>query len=128
MNLLLDTRLLLWAVVDSPRLPASARRLIANPSTDIAFSVASIWEIAIKHGRGRENFIVDPGQMRTQLLDRGFEEIAITGDHAMIVAGLPPIHRDPFDRLLLAQTMVEGLTLLTTDAQLVRYPGPIQRV
>lgn len=128
MNLLLDTQLLVWTVEGSPRLPTAARRLIADPASDVAFSVASIWEIAIKHGRGREEFIMDPRETRTQLLDRGFEEIAITGGHAVIVAELPPIHKDPFDRLLLAQAMTEGLTLLTTDAQLARYPGPIQRV
>ncbi len=110
------------------RLPDAALQMIADLNNTLHFSAASIWEIAIKHGRNRADFQFDPRKLRMNLLDQDFIEIAITGEHAVIVAQLPPIHKDPFDRLLLAQAMVEGLTLLTTDGQLARYPGPILRV
>ncbi len=128
MNLLLDSQILLWTVRDPSRLPQKAMSLISEADNSLFFSAASIWEIAIKHGRGRANFRFDPLDMRVGLLERGYGEIAVTGEHAAAVATLPPIHKDPFDRLLLAQAMVEGLTLLTTDQQIARYPGPIQRV
>ena len=110
------------------RLPDAALQMIADLNNTLHFSAASIWEIAIKHGRNRADFQFDPRKLRMNLLDHDFIEIAITGEHAVIVAQLPPIHKDPFDRLLLAQAMVEGLTLLTTDSQLACYPGPILRV
>ena len=128
MNVLFDTQLLIWMAREPARLPDAARHIIADLNNTLHFSAASIWEIAIKHGRNRADFQFDPRRLRLNLLDQDFAEIAITGDHAVIVAELPPIHKDPFDRLLLAQAMVEGLTLLTTDGQLARYPGPIQRV
>lgn len=128
MNLLLDTQILLWTVREPSRLSPTARALIADAANALFFSAASIWEIAIKHGRGRENFRFDPLEMRIGLLDRGYEEIAVTGEHAVVVATLPPIHKDPFDRLLVAQALIDGLTLLTADRTLARYPGPIQRI
>ena len=128
MNLLFDTQLLIWMAREPARLPDAALRMIADLNNTLHFSAASIWEIAIKHGRNRADFQFDPRKLRMNLLDQDFIEIAITGEHAVIVAQLPPIHKDPFDRLLLAQAMVEGLTLLTTDGQLARYPGPILRV
>ena len=128
MNLLLDSQILIWTVRDPFRLPPKAKALISEADNSLFFSAASVWEVAIKHGRGRENFRFDPLEMRVRLLDRGYEEVAVTGEHAAAVAPLPPIHRDPFDRLLVAQAMVEGLTLLTTDRQLAAYPGPILRV
>lgn len=128
MNILFDTQLLIWMAREPARLPDTARQMIADLDNALHFSAASIWEIAIKHGRNRADFQFDPRKLRLNLLDQDFREIAITGDHAVIVADLPPIHKDPFDRLLLAQAMTEGLTLLTTDAQLARYPGPIQHV
>lgn len=128
MNLLFDTQLLIWMAREPARLPDAARQMIADLNNTLHFSAASIWEIAIKHGRNRADFQFDPRKLRMNLLDHDFIEIAITGEHAVIVAQLPPIHKDPFDRLLLAQAMVEGLTLLTTDSQLACYPGPILRV
>ncbi len=128
MSFLLDTQLLIWMAREPARLPQAARALIADLDNAFYFSSASIWEIAIKHGRGRADFQFDPRRLRFKLLDQDFREIAVTGDHAVIVAELPLLHKDPFDRLLLAQAMVEGLTLLTSDGQLARYPGPIQRV
>ena len=88
----------------------------------------SVWEIAIKFGRKRPGFDVDPQVFRSELLVNGYTEVAITGRHAAAVAGLPDLHRDPFDRLLVAQAGVEGLLLVTADSRLAAYPGPIRRV
>lgn len=128
MKILFDTQLLIWMAREPARLPDAALQMIADLNNTLHFSAASIWEIAIKHGRNRADFQFDPRKLRMNLLDHDFIEIAITGEHAVIVAQLPPIHKDPIDRLLLAQAMVEGLTLLTTDSQLACYPGPILRV
>lgn len=128
MNLLLDSQILIWTVRDPARLSSAAKALIVDPENTLFFSAASIWEVAIKHGRGRENFRFDPVEMRVRLLDRGYEEVAVTGEHAAAVATLPPLHKDPFDRLLLAQAMVEDLILLTADHTLAAYPGPVRRV
>lgn len=128
MKLLLDTHLLLWAANDSPELSDVARRLIADADNDLAFSAASLWEIAIKNGLGREDFQVDPRVLRRALLDNGYQELAITSEHAVAVDGLPPLHKDPFDRMLIAQATVEGVTLLTADKRIGEYPGPIRTV
>jgi len=92
------------------------------------FSVASLWEVAIKHSRGLPEFQVDPVLLRNSLLQNGFIELEIVGRHAVAVSTLPFIHRDPFDRLLVVQAMIEGITLLTADRALTKYPGPIRRV
>jgi PIN domain nuclease of toxin-antitoxin system len=128
MRLLLDTHLLLWTISQSRRLTAGARRLIGDPGNELSFSVVSIWEVAIKHGRGRDDFQVDPRLLRRGLLDNGYRELAITGEHAVAVADLPPLHRDPFDRILVAQSVVEGITLLTADPLVAQYPAPVRRV
>lgn len=128
MKLLLDTQVLLRAAGQPERLSSSARRLLANPSNDLLFSAASLWEITIKHALGRPDFRVQARVLRRGLLDNGYVEVPVTGEHAVNVASLPPIHRDPFDRLLLAQALCEGVTLVTADAQLARYDGPIKRV
>lgn len=128
MKLLLDTRLLLWVAATPGRLSPPAAAAVSDPANDLIFSAASLWEIAIKQGLGRADFTADAGVLRRALLDNGYLELPVTGAHAVAVGGLPPIHRDPFDRLLVAQANVEGLTLLTTDATVARYPGPIRRV
>ncbi len=128
MKLLLDTHLLLWASEDSPRLPALALGMIADLENDILFSVASIWEISIKHAKGLESFHARPGLVWEGLLENGYAELAVLGKHAVAAGNLPPIHKDPFDRVLIAQAMVEGITLLTSDAVMAKYPGPIRRV
>jgi PIN domain nuclease of toxin-antitoxin system len=127
-KLLPDTHLLLWTADDSPRLPKSARTLIDHPENDIYFSVASLWEVAIKCARGDEDFQVNPNLFRERLFASGYTELPIKGEHAVAVFNLPPIHKDPFDRLLIAQATVEGILLLTVDKQLTRYPGPIRKV
>lgn len=128
MKLLLDTHLLLWAAGKPDRLPAEARTLIGDPQNEPVFSSASLWEIAIKRGLGRSDFQVDARLLRRGLLDNGYLELAITGEHAVAIDGLPPLHKDPFDRLLVAQSMVEGITLLTADPLVAQYPAPVRRV
>ena len=132
MKLLLDTHLLLWAANPDGgldhTLPLTAATLIDDEQNVLHFSAASIWEVAIKSARGRADFAVDPHLLRRGLLDNDYVEIAVTGEHAAAVVSLPTIHKDPFDRLLVAQAAVEGLTLLTVDAELARYPGPIRKL
>ena len=128
MKLLLDTRLLLWAVAWPGRLPAAARTAIDKPENQPHFSAASLWEVAIKQSLGREDFQVDPHVLRRALLDNGYTELAISGAHAVAVSGLPPLHKDPFDRLLVAQATLEGITLWTADPLVAQYPGPVRRV
>ncbi len=128
MRLLIDTHLLLWAAGQSARLSPQARSLIADPGNELLFSAASLWEIAIKAGLGRPDFSVDAARFRRGLLTNGYRELAITGEHAVAVTGLPIIHKDPFDRLLLAQSIVEGITLLTSDTVMAQYPASVQQV
>lgn len=128
MILLLDTHLLLWAVGMPDRLSTAARALLEDSDNQLFFSAASLWEIAIKRGLGRADFQVDPRLLRRGLTDNGYRELAITGEHALQVDSLPLIHKDPFDRILVAQAMAEGITLLTSDDTVARYPGPVRRV
>ena len=121
MRLLLDTHLLLWAAARSARLPREARELLQDDSNDVYYSAASIWEIAIKSSLRRKDFRVDLTQLLATLPEMGLVELPVTAAHAAGVTRLPPIHRDPFDRLLIAQSIVEPLTLLTNDALLDRY-------
>jgi PIN domain nuclease of toxin-antitoxin system len=118
---LLDTHLLLWAAARSARLPREARELLQDDSNDVYYSAASIWEIAIKSSLRRKDFRVDLTQLLATLPEMGLVELPVTAAHAAGVTRLPPIHRDPFDRLLIAQSIVEPLTLLTNDALLDRY-------
>ena len=126
MTVLLDTHVLLWAAGLPDRLPSEARVLIENPATDLVYSAASLWEVAIKKGLGRADFDVDPRILRRALLDNGYTELAVTGAHAVEVDLLPPIHKDPLDRILVAQARVEGMILVTADQRLADYPGPIR--
>lgn len=128
MKLLLDTQLLLWAAGQPDRLSAAARKLLKDPRNELLFSAASLWEIAIKSTLGRDDFRVEPRLLRRGLLDNGYIELPVTSQHAVSIDGLPPLHKDPFDRLLLAQALTEGITLLTGDAHLARYPGPVRKV
>lgn len=128
MKLLLDTHLLLWAAGAPDRLSAEANALIVSLDNALFFSAASLWEIVIKSGLERQDFQVDARLLRRALLDNGYQELPITGMHAVTIAGMPPLHKDPFDRILVAQAMTEGITLLTCDATVARYPGPIRRV
>lgn len=128
MKLLLDTQLLLWAAGHPDRLSTTARRQLSDRKNELYFSAASIWEISIKNSLGRDDFRADPRVLRRGLLDNGYVELPITGEHAANVDIFPPLHKDPFDRLLLAQALTEGITLLTTDSQVARYKGPVKKV
>jgi PIN domain nuclease of toxin-antitoxin system len=128
MKLLLDTHVLLWAAGQPDRLPSKARKLLDDPRNEPVFSSASLWEIAIKSGLGRDDFQVDARLLRRGLLDNGYTELPITSEHAVAIDGLPSIHKDPFDRLLVAQSMVEGITLLTADPLVAKYPAPVRKV
>ncbi|MBS0984531.1 type II toxin-antitoxin system VapC family toxin [Gluconobacter cerinus] len=128
MNLLLDTHLLLWAAGEPDRLSVRARSLMEDQDNALVFSAASLWEITIKAGLGRADFQIDPHLLRRGLIENGYEELPVTGQHAIAVGQLPDVHRDPFDRILVAQAMVEGLLLLTHDPLVQAYPGPITAV
>ena len=128
MKLLLDTHLLLWAAGSPDRLPEVARLLFEDPGYEPRFSAASLWEIAIKRGLGRSDFQVDARVLRRGLLDNGYDELAVTSEHAVAIDALAPIHRDPFDRILVAQALVEGITLITADETVAKYAGPIRKV
>jgi PIN domain nuclease of toxin-antitoxin system len=128
MKLLLDTQLLLWAAGEPKLIPPAARKMLQNPQNELVFSATSLWEIAIKCGLGRSDFCVEPRLLRRGLIDNGYVELPITSQHAVSIDALPPIHKDPFDRMLLAQALTEGITLLTTDTQLARYGSPVRKV
>jgi PIN domain nuclease of toxin-antitoxin system len=127
-KVLLDTQLLLWAAGQPERLPVAARRIIDDDRNQLMFSAASLWEVAIKSGLGREDFRADARLLRRGLLDNGYGELAIGGDHAVAITNLPAIHRDPFDRMLIAQSAVEGILLLTADPIVAQYAGPVRKV
>lgn len=128
MKLLLDTHVLLWAAGTPRRLPRAARALLEDEANELVFSAASLWEVAIKQQLGREDFRADARLLRRGLLDNGYTELPVTSAHAVALDLLPPLHKDPFDRILIAQALVEGIMLLTADANLARYPGPIQAI
>jgi PIN domain nuclease of toxin-antitoxin system len=127
-KLLIDTHLLLWLALGSSKLSARARAVIEEPGNSLFFSAASIWEVAIKSGLDRDDFNVDPRLLRRGLLDNGYEELAIDSRHAIAILDLLPLHKDPFDRILVAQAMVEGMTLATADEAVARYPGTTLKI
>lgn len=128
MKLLLDTHLLLWAAGQPERLSPAARKQIDDPNNELLFSAASIWEVSIKNSSGRKDFRVEPRLLRRGLLDNGYTELPITSQHAANIDSLASIHRDPFDRMLVSQALIEGVTLLTVDAQLAQYGKPVRKV
>lgn len=125
---LLDTHLLLWAAGTPERLSPRARALIDDPSSGLMFSAATVWEVAIKTRLGRPDFRVDPRLFRRGLLENGYSELAIDSEHSLATMDLPDLHKDPFDRILLAQARCEGLVLLTTDAMVADYGSPVELV
>jgi PIN domain nuclease of toxin-antitoxin system len=128
MKLLLDTHLLLWAAGNPERLSEEAYGLLSDQDNELFFSAASTWEIVIKNGLGREDFQVDVRVLRRGLFDNGYSELSITSEHTVAIDQLPMIHKNPFDRILVAQANVEGITLLTSDALVAQYAGPIRKV
>jgi len=127
-KLLLDTHLLLWAAEGSKRMPRNARALMADPDNELFFSVGSLWETTIKSGLNRADFQVDARMLRRGLMDNGYGELPILSEHVVAIDALPSIHKDPFDRLVIAQATVEGITLLTDDVTVARYQGPVRLV
>ncbi len=128
MKLLLDTHILLWIAGKPEKLTESTRSLLTTPENSLFFSAASIWEIVIKLGIGREDFKVDPYRLRKMLVVHGYTELPITAEHALKVVSLPLLHKDPFDRLLLAQARTEGMMLLTVDAAVGQYHESVMMV
>ena len=128
MKLLLDSHLLIWTALVTRPLPERAKHLLSDPENDLIFSSASVWEITIKAGLGKPDFQIDPRVLRRSLIDSGYEELPLTSEHSIALLNLPPIHKDPFDRILVAQAMVEGIALLTVDATVAKYPGSIRKV
>lgn len=125
MKLLLDTQMIIWATFWPELLSKQALQLIADDENEIYFSPASLWEVAIKSAKNRPDFQVDAKILRTQLLERDYHEIAITGIHTTTIIDLPLLHKDPFDRLLLAQANSEGISLLTSDVTISKYSASV---
>ncbi len=113
---------------DLEKLSRKARRLLDDPGNILVFSAASLWEIVIKRSIRRDDFQVGARLLRRGLLDNGYDELAVTSAHAIALGALPPLHKDPFDRMLIAQAQVDGITLLTADAKVAKYPGAVQKV
>ena len=128
MNFLLDTHLLLWAASAPERLSTKARSLLLAIDSRLVFSAASLWEISIKRTLGRTDFNVDPRRLWRMLLVNGYTELAVNSEHAIAVNDLPPLHEDPFDRILVAQARVEGIVLLTVDKVVARYGEGVRKV
>ena len=128
MKLLLDTHVMLWVAGAPERLSESARDILTSTSNSLFFSAASIWEIVIKLGLGREDFKVDPHRLRKMMVTHGYTELSVNAEHALKVDSLPPLHKDPFDRLLLAQARTEGMHLLTADARIAQYQESVIRI
>lgn len=128
MILLLDTHLLLWAAGCPEKLSEQARDMIAEHGNALWFSAASLWEVTIKNALGRADFRADPWLLRRGLLENGYAELSITSRHVLTVGQLPALHKDPFDRVLVAQAQTEGCLLLTADERVAAYPGPVRKV
>ena len=126
MQLLLDTHLLVWAMGEPERLDPALVHLLEDPMNTPVFSVASLWELVIKRGLDRPDFRLEPPLLRQALLEAGWRELPVEAHHVLVVGQLPALHRDPFDRLLLAQAQADGLLLITADQQLAQYPGPVR--
>ena len=128
MNLLLDTHLLIWAASMRERLSSAASKIMEQPEHQLHSSAPSLWEITIKRGLGRSDFVVDSSSLHRGLIENGYTELVIKSSHSLALDQLPPIHKDPFDRMLVTQAVFEGMLLLTTDSVVAQYPGPIRLV
>jgi Uncharacterized protein conserved in bacteria len=128
LNLLLDTHVALWAITDSPRLSGKARELIESPRSTVWISTATIWEIAIKHGLGRGDMPVSGQGALHDFLESGYRFLPIGPEHVVAVEELPAHHADPFDRILVAQALVEPMRLMTHDPIMARYSDTVIRV
>jgi PIN domain nuclease of toxin-antitoxin system len=118
-RLLLDSDALIWTLSDPARLSAYAAEKIQDKSNDVRVSVVSVWEIGVKRAKGKLNM---PGDLEAMLAEKEFDPLPLATSHALAVEALPHQHHDPFDRMLIAQAQVEGLTLVTSDREMRRYP------
>jgi PIN domain nuclease of toxin-antitoxin system len=125
MKLLLDTHILLWAAGDPHKIKPQMRALIEDEANTLHYSAASLWEIVIKNRLGRSDFSVDPDIFRAALEDHGYLEVPIRSEHVLFVHSLPPMHKDPFDRILVAQGSIEGMGILTVDQAVIDYGGTV---
>jgi PIN domain nuclease of toxin-antitoxin system len=125
---LLDTHILIWSATQPERLSPAAQKLLKQLANQFVFSTTSIWEVATKFGLGRRDFQFDHRLLRGGFFTQGFTELPLTGDHAVVVAGLPLVHKDPFDRILIAQAIVEGIPLVTSDPVIAKYSCPLMVV
>jgi PIN domain nuclease of toxin-antitoxin system len=123
MKLLLDTHMLIWALSDT--LPRKAKHFIADETNSLYFSPISIWEIVIKHKSSRTGFLIEPPVIHAHLLNDGYQELPFTSTQALLVKDLPPIHKDPFDHILIAQAKAAGMLLLTADKTINKYNAPV---
>jgi len=128
MNLLLDTHIALWAIADSPKLPQEARDLIQSPKTNVWISAASVWEIAIKRSLGRGDMPITSQDAVRYFHESGYRFLAVEAEHALAVETLPAHHQDPFDRILVAQALVEPMRLLTHDPAIARYSDTVIKI
>lgn len=128
MNLLLDTHIALWAITDSPKLSQKARELIESPKTTIWISVASLWEIAIKYSLGRGDMPISSQQAISYFRESGYRFFAVEAEHAVAVEELPSHHQDPFDRILVAQALIEPMRLMTYDSLVALYSDTIIKI
>lgn len=128
MKFLLDTHILLWAAMAPEKLSEHFRALLTDTTHQAYFSAASLWEMAIKSSLGRDDFQVDVHVFRRALIDNGYTELPVDSRHAVNVRMLPAIHKDPFDRMLVSQAIIEGMRLLTADAKIALYSGPILKM
>ena len=128
MNILLDTHVALWAIADSPKLPAKARQIIESPRSSVWISAATVWEIAIKRSLGRGDMPVSSQDALRYFRESGYRFLAVEPEHAAAVEELPPHHADPFDRILVAQALVEPMRLMTHDPMVARYSDSVIEV
>ena len=123
MRFLLDTHTFIWWVADDPQLSLSAKTIISNPDNEIYFSVVSAWEIIIKVGTGKFSLSEPPEiYIPSRITSNQFETLTVQMPHILRINGLPNFHKDPFDRLLIAQSLVEDLSLITVDQAIAQYP------
>jgi len=128
LNLLLDTHIALWAITDSPKLPQSARELIASPKNTVWVSAAAVWEIAIKHSLGRGDMPVSSAQALAYFQEAGYRILAVAAEHAVAVEALAAHHQDPFDRIMVAQALLEPMRLMSHDPMVAQYSDTVIKI
>jgi len=128
LNLLLDTHVALWAITDSPKLSQKARDLLLSPKTTVWVSAANIWEIAIKYSLGRGDMPVSSQDAVRYFQESGYRFLAVETEHAIAVQELPAHHQDPFDRMLVAQALIEPMRLMTHDPLVALYSDTIIKI